>query len=170
MLYEIRTYGDLCLNEKSENVQEITDEIKVLLDDMVETMHNSSGVGLAAPQVGVNKRLFVIDIGDGVIRKIINPEILEMSEEYTESDEGCLSVPGIYKKVKRAARIKVRYTNVDGEIIEEEIKDFLAKAFQHEYDHLDGTLFIERISPVARRIIAKKLQLLKKETEKKMKK
>lgn len=170
MLYEIRTYGDSCLSEKSENIKEVTEEIKVLLDDMVETMHKSTGVGLAAPQIGINKRLFVIDIGDGVIRKIINPEILEMSEETIESDEGCLSVPGIYKKVKRAAKIKVRYTNIDGEIVEEEIQDFLAKAFQHEYDHLDGTLFIEKISPVARRIIAKKLQLIKRETEKKLKK
>ena len=170
MLYEIRTYGDSCLNEKSENIKEVTEEIKILLDDMVETMHKSTGVGLAAPQIGINKRLFVIDIGDGVIRKIINPEILEMSEEVIESDEGCLSVPGIYKKVKRAAKIKVRYTNIDGEIVEEEMLDFLAKAFQHEYDHLDGTLFIEKISPVARRIIAKKLQLIKRETEKKLKK
>lgn len=170
MLYEIRTYGEQCLKDKSENVTEITQEIKTLLDDMVETMHEATGVGLAGPQVGVNKRLFVIDIGDGVVRKIINPEILEMSEACIESDEGCLSVPGIYKKVRRAQKIKVSYTTVEGEVVEEEMKDFLAKAFQHEYDHLDGTLFIERISPVAKKMISKKLQLIKKETEKKLKK
>lgn len=170
MLYEIKTYGEQCLKDKSEKVERITEEIKTLLDDMVETMHEATGVGLAGPQVGVNKRLFVIDIGDGVVRKIINPEILEMSDLCIESDEGCLSVPGIYKKVKRAQKIKVRYQTVEGETKEEEMKDFLAKAFQHEYDHLEGTLFIERISPVARRIIAKKLQLIKKETEKKLKK
>ncbi|NME35248.1 MULTISPECIES: peptide deformylase [Fusobacterium] len=170
MLYEIRTYGDSCLNEKSEKVENITDEIKSILEDMVETMHEATGVGLAAPQVGINKRFFVLDVGDKIIRKIINPKILEMSEEYTETDEGCLSVPGIYKKVKRAARIKVKYQNIDGEVIEEEMTGFLAKAFQHEYDHLEGKLFIERISPVSRKIISKKLHLIKKETEKKLKK
>lgn len=170
MLYEIRTYGDSCLTEKSEKVENITEEIRNILDNMVETMHEATGVGLAAPQIGINKRFFVLDVGDKIIRKIINPEILEMSEDYTESDEGCLSVPGIYKKVKRAARIKVKYQNENGKELEEEMIGFLAKAFQHEYDHLEGKLFIERISPVSRKIISKKLQLIKKETEKKLKK
>lgn len=169
MIYEIKTYGEDCLVKESVPVAEITDEIQEILNNMVETMHDANGVGLAAPQVGINQRFFVIDIGDGVVRKIINPEILEFSDEITETDEGCLSVPGIYKKVKRAYKIKVSYLNEKNEKIEEEMTGFLAKAFQHEFDHLSGTLFIEKISPVARRVIAQKLKHLKRETEKKNK-
>lgn len=169
MIYEIKTYGEDCLVKESMPVAEITDEVQEILNNMVETMHDANGVGLAAPQVGINQRFFVIDIGDGVVRKIINPEILEFSDEVTETDEGCLSVPGIYKKVKRAYKIKVSYLNEKNEKIEEEMTGFLAKAFQHEFDHLSGTLFIEKISPVARRVIAQKLKHLKRETEKKNK-
>ncbi|MDP0489344.1 MAG: peptide deformylase [Fusobacterium sp. JB021] len=161
MIYEIRTYGDPCLSDVNQLIVDIDDNIKQLLDDMLETMYKTNGVGLAAPQIGINKQLFVIDIGDGP-RKIINPEILEMSEECNDSDEGCLSVPGIYKKVKRADKIKVKYLNENGDTIEEEMEGFLAKAFQHENDHLNGVLFVDRISPLSRRMISKKLQLLKK--------
>ncbi|WP_300392529.1 peptide deformylase [Fusobacterium sp.] len=165
MIYEIKKYGEECLVKESVPVSEITDEILEILDNMVETMHDANGVGLAAPQVGINKRFFVIDIGDGVVRKIINPEILEFSESISESDEGCLSVPGIYKKVKRAYEIKVKYMNELGEVKEETMNGFLAKAFQHEFDHLTGTLFIEKISPMAKRLIAQKLKHIKRETE-----
>lgn len=165
MIYEIKKYGEECLVKESVPVSEITDEILEILDNMVETMHDANGVGLAAPQVGINKRFFVIDIGDGVVRKIINPEILEFSESISESDEGCLSVPGIYKKVKRAYEIKVKYMNEMGEVKEETMNGFLAKAFQHEFDHLAGTLFIEKISPMAKRLIAQKLKHIKRETE-----
>lgn len=167
MIYEIKKYGEECLSKESTVVDKIDDELREVLDNMVKTMHKASGVGLAAPQVGINKKFFVIDINDGVVRKIINPEILEYSEETEESDEGCLSVPGIYKRVKRAYEIKVKYQNENGEEKEEIMKDFLAKAFQHEYDHLLGILFIEKISPVAKKLISKKLKSLKKETLKK---
>ena len=164
MIYEIKTYGEECLVKESTAVEKIDDELREILDNMVETMHDSNGVGLAAPQVGINKKYFVIDVNDGVIRKIVNPEILEYSEDFDESDEGCLSVPGIYKKVKRSFQIKVRYQDENGEVKEETMKGFLAKAFQHEYDHLFGVLFIDKISPVAKRLISKKLKHLKKET------
>ena len=111
MIYEIKKYGEECLGKESVPVEKITDELLETLNNMVETMHNAEGVGLAAPQVGINERFFVIDIGDGVERKIINPEILSFSEEISEADEGCLSVPGIYRKVKRAYEIKVKYMN-----------------------------------------------------------
>lgn len=169
MIYKIRTYGDPCLTKENMEIKEINEEIKEIIENMVETMHDSTGVGLAGPQVGINKKLFVIDIGDGKIRRVINPEILEASEDYSETDEGCLSVPGIYKKVKRAFTIKVRYQNIDGEIVEEQMEGFLAKAFQHEFDHLSGILFIQKVSPVSKKMISKKLQLLKKETEKELK-
>ena len=166
MVYEIKKYGEECLGKECVPVEKITEETLKILEDMVETMHEANGVGLAAPQVGINEKYFVIDIGDGVVRKIINPEILEYSEEFTETDEGCLSVPGVYKKVKRAYEIKVKYLNENGEEKEETMTGFLAKAFQHEFDHLSGTLFIERISPVAKRLISQKLKQLKKETMK----
>ena len=165
MIYEIKKYGEECLGKESVAVEGITDKLLENLDNMVETMHEANGVGLAAPQVGINERYFVIDIGDGVVRKIINPEILEFSKEISESDEGCLSVPGIYKKVKRAYEIKVKYMDESGEIREEAMKGFLAKAFQHEFDHLSGTLFIQRISPIAKKLIAQKLKHIKRETE-----
>ncbi len=169
MIYEIKKYGEDCLVKKSVPVEKITDELLETLDNMMDTMHEANGVGLAAPQVGINQRFFVIDIGDGVERKIINPEILEFSEEFSETDEGCLSVPGIYRKVKRAFEIKVRYMKETGEIVEETMSGFLAKAFQHEFDHLSGTLFIERISPMSKKLIAQKLKHLRRETEREIK-
>lgn len=169
MIYEIKKYGEECLVKESVPVEEITDEILETLDNMLETMHDANGVGLAAPQVGINKRFFVIDIGDGVERKIINPEILETSEEFTETDEGCLSVPGIYRKVKRAYEIKVKYLDEKGETIEETMTGFLAKAFQHEFDHLSGVLFVEKVSPMSKKIISQKLKHLRRETEKRLK-
>lgn len=166
MVYEIKKYGEECLGKECVPVEAVTDEISEILENMVETMYKANGVGLAAPQVGINKRFFVIDTGDGVVRKVVNPEILHLSEEIAESEEGCLSIPGIYRKVKRAYEIKVRYMNERGETKEETINGFLAIAFQHEFDHLSGTLFIERISPVAKRLISQKLKQLKKETMK----
>ncbi len=166
MIYNIKTYGETCLSKKSEPIVKIDNNLLTLLDDMIETMESVEGVGLAAPQIGKNIRAFVLGIGEANIRKVINPEILSESSELEEGDEGCLSVPGIYKSVKRPTSIKVRYTTPDEEIIETEISGFLAKAFQHEFDHLNGVLFVEKISPISKKIISKKLQLLKKETEK----
>ncbi len=167
MIYDIRTYGDPVLREEALRVEEINDEIREILENMVESMHEVGGVGLAAPQVGVSKRMFVIDIEDGIIRKVINPEFLELSKELIEHEEGCLSVPGVYKKVKRHATVKIKYTNEKGEEVVEEAEGFLSRAFQHETDHLNATLFVDRLSPVAKRMVTKKLQSLKKESEKK---
>lgn len=164
MIYEVKKYGTDVLREVAQEVEIINDEIREILDNMVETMYETKGVGLAAPQVGVSKRMFVCDKGDGVVRKVINPKITVIGDELAECEEGCLSVPGIYKKVKRPAQIKVEYLNENGEEVKEELDDFLAIIMQHEYDHLDGVLFIDKVSPIAKRMIAKKLQALKKET------
>jgi peptide deformylase len=169
MVYDIRVYGDPVLRKESEKVEKIDEEILQLLDDMVETMHSSNGVGLAAPQIGVNKRVFVLDVGDGHIRKVINPKFLEFSDDLEENEEGCLSVPGIYKKVKRAAKVRISYLNESWEEVIEEADGLLARAFQHENDHLDAVLFVDKVSPVAKRMINKKLQKLKKETLKNLK-
>jgi len=169
MVYEIRTYGDEALREDALKVEDINEEIVALVDSLVETMKDAGGVGLAAPQIGANKRIFVIDVEDGIVRKVINPEFLEYSDEIVEHEEGCLSIPGVYKKVKRPATVKVKYTNEKGEEVIEEAEGLLSRAFQHENDHLNATLFVDRISPVAKRMVSKKLQMLKKETLKKIK-
>lgn len=166
MVLKIRKYGDKVLRETSTPVEKIDEEILKILDDMVDTMKDAQGVGLAAPQVGINKNMFVLDIGDGKIRKIINPEFIEISKEEVENEEGCLSIPGIYKKVRRAERVKLKYLNEKGEEVVEEGTELLGRAFQHEYDHLKGELFVDKISPVAKRLVSSKLSKLKKETEK----
>lgn len=166
MILKIRKYGDKVLREKSSAVEKIDEEILKILDDMVETMQAAQGVGLAAPQVGINKTMFVVEVGDGKVRKVINPKFLEFSDEKVENEEGCLSIPGIYKKVCRAAEVKLEYMNEKGETVVEEATELLARAFQHEYDHLQGELFVDKISPVAKRLVSSKLNKLKKETEK----
>ena len=164
MIYEIRKYGDPILREIAQKVERVDEEILGILDNMVETMYSTKGVGLAAPQVGISKRIFVCDQGDGVVRKIINPVITPLTDKLIDCEEGCLSVPGIYKKVQRPEKIRIEYMNEKGEEITEEVEGFLAIIMQHEYDHLEAVLFVDRISPIAKRMISKKLQNLKKET------
>ena len=164
MVYEIKRYGEEVLKQIAKEVEfnEINDEFRKFLDDMVETMY---GVVLAATQVGVSKRVFVCDYGNGVVRKVINPIVVPLTEETQEFEEGCLSVPGIYKKVERPKRVLLKYLNENGEEVEEIAENFLAVVVQHENDHLDGILFVEKISPMAKRLIAKKLANIKKETK-----
>lgn len=161
MIYEIKIYGDAALRKKSTEVEVITEEILEILENMVETMHDVKGIGLAAPQVGVNKRMFVLDIGDGKIRKVINPK-LEYFGDVIECEEGCLSVPGIYRGVKRPERVVITYLDVNGETVVEDATELLGRAFQHEYDHLDGILYVDKVSPVSKRLISKKLKNLEK--------
>lgn len=169
MIYEIKKYGETVLREIAQEVDKIDDEILEILDNMVETMHSAKGVGLAAPQVGISKRIFVCDQGDGVVRKVINPVITPLTEKLMDYEEGCLSVPGIYKKVQRPEKIKIEYLNEKGESVTEEVEGSLAIIMQHEYDHLNAVLFVDKVSPMAKRMISKKLQLLKKETLKEKK-
>ena len=111
MVYEIKKYGEDVLKQiaKEVEINEINDEFRKFLDDMVETMYETDGVGLAAPQIGVSKRIFVCDDGNGVVRKVINPIVVPLTEETQEFEEGCLSVPGIYKKVERPKRVLLKY-------------------------------------------------------------
>lgn len=141
-LRNIVTLGDEVLRKKCRPVGEITERIQTLVDDMIETMHDASGVGLAAPQVGVMRRLFVVDIGDGPI-VLINPEIVEMSGEQT-GEEGCLSLPGKAGTVTRANYVKIKGLDREGNEQVYEGTELLARAFQHEYDHLDGILYIDK--------------------------
>lgn len=142
-LRNIRKDGDDILRKKCKVVDEITPKIKVLLDDMLDTMYDAEGVGLAAPQVGILKRIVVIDAGEGPL-KLINPEILK-TEGSAIDTEGCLSVPGEQGSVERPERLTVKALNEKGEKIIIEAEGLLARAVCHEVDHLDGVLFIDKI-------------------------
>ena len=141
---EIRKKGDEVLRKKSKPVKEINDKVKELIDDMIETMYHANGVGLAAPQVGVLKRICVIDVGEGPI-VLINPEKIEESEEQIQDIEGCLSIPGIYGEVKRPERVVVKALNKEGDPYTVEGTGLLARALCHEIDHLDGILFEDKV-------------------------
>ena len=136
---------DDILRKKSRNVEKIDERILQLLDDMAETMYKENGAGLAAPQVGILKRVIVVDIGDGLI-KLINPEIVEQEGEQ-QDEEGCLSVPEIIGEVKRPYKVKVKGLNELDQEIEIKATGFLARAFCHEIDHLEGILFIDKVIP-----------------------
>ena len=140
---QIRYSNDPILRKVSREVIEINERIKILLDDMIDTMYEGDGVGLAAPQVGVLRKVVVIDIGEGII-KLINPEIIEEEGENIDV-EGCLSVPGRAGTVKRPERVKVKYLNEFGEEKVIEGRGLLAKALCHEIDHLNGILFIDKM-------------------------
>lgn len=141
-LRNIRTEGDEILRKKSRSIDKINEHILTILDDMAETLEKADGVGLAAPQIGILKRIVVIDVGDGVI-ELINPEIIETKGEHTLA-EGCLSVPGITCEVNRPVFAKVKALNRNCEEIIVEGTDLLAQALSHEIDHLDGILFIDK--------------------------
>lgn len=139
----IRTEEDPVLRKISKPVKEVTPKIITLIDDMLDTMYEAMGVGLAAPQVGILKRIVVIDVGDGPII-LINPEIIEKSGEQT-GDEGCLSVPGMSGQVTRPDHVKVKALNEDMEEVVYEGEGLLARAFCHELDHLDGHMYTEKV-------------------------
>jgi peptide deformylase len=142
------------LKQKSEPVERVDDALRALMDDMLETMYEAPGIGLAAVQVGVPKRVIVMDISreeDGrEPRFFVNPEILWASEEILPYEEGCLSVPEIYDEVERPARVKLRYLNYHGETVEEDAEGLYAVCIQHEMDHLEGVLFIDHLSRLKR--------------------
>ena len=157
------------LTTECDPVEEVDDEIRALVDDLVETMYAANGVGLAAPQIGITKRITVIDVShpetderDPIV--LINPEIVEKSGSI-KWEEGCLSFPGLYGDVKRAAEVTVRATNRDGEEYEIDGEELLAVALQHEIDHLDGVLFIHHMSGLKRRMALKKYKKIRAQME-----
>jgi peptide deformylase len=142
-LREIRTFDDEILRKKSREVREVTDRVRTLLDDMAETMYHAEGGGLAACQIGILKRLVVIDVGEGLI-KLVNPEfVLREGEQIVE--EGCLSFPDVWGKLKRPERVIVRALDENGEEITVEGTGLLAKCLCHELDHLDGIVFKDKL-------------------------
>jgi peptide deformylase len=139
----LRFEGDSILRKTSKEVKEVTPKVRELIDDMLETMYESNGVGLAAPQVGVLKRIVVIDVGEGPL-VMINPQILKTEGSQT-GDEGCLSVPGKAGQVTRPNEVTVRFMDEDGEYYELEGTELLARAICHECDHLDGKLYVDLV-------------------------
>lgn len=142
-LRNMRKFGDDALRKKCREINQIDERLLTLIEDMKETMYEAEGVGLAAPQVGILKRLFVIDIGEGPL-VFINPEIKETSGSQID-EEGCLSLPGETKEVMRPNYVRAVALNEKGEEFEIEGEELLARAILHEYDHLNGTLFIDRV-------------------------
>jgi peptide deformylase len=167
-LYDILIHPDPRLKKPAEPVTEITGELRRLAGDMLETMYDAPGIGLAAPQIGISKRLLVMDCAgreDQPPRPLIlvNPEILWRSEARSTSEEGCLSIPDYYEEIERPAEVKVRWTTPDGGTAEEHFRGVWATCVQHEIDHLDGRLFIDYLSPLKRQLVTRKMQKLKRE-------
>jgi peptide deformylase len=168
MILEIVKYPEPVLERPAEPVAEFNEELRKFVDDMFESMYAAKGIGLAAPQVAVSKRITVIDLSfkekpaDKIV--LINPEIvLREGKQYEE--EGCLSLPDIREKVSRSAKVKVRAQDVKGEWFELDGEQLLARAFQHEIDHLDGILFFKRVSALKRDLILRKIRKLQKAGE-----
>jgi peptide deformylase len=156
---EIRRYPDPVLKKKAGPVEEVNGELQALIDNMVETMYAAPGIGLAAPQVGETKRLIVVDVSTKEEKHpllvLINPVIVSF-EGRIDSEEGCLSVPGYTSTIKRAERVLVRGVDREGRPMEVEATGLLARVLQHEIDHLDGILFVDRMSPIKREFFRKR--------------
>jgi len=157
---------DSRLNQISKKVEVIDDSIISTLNQMLECMYQNNGIGLAAPQVGILKRLVVVDCSDNKDKKkplkLINPEIIKLSKNTSEFEEGCLSLPSQYAKVIRPSEITLKYKNIEGLICESKFSGLEATCIQHEIDHLDGKLFVDHISKLKKNIIIKKLKKFKK--------
>jgi peptide deformylase len=150
------------LKQKSALVSVVDDDLRALMDDMLETMYAAPGIGLAAIQVGVPKRVIVMDLAKKdetpAPRYFVNPEILWSSEEVKPWEEGCLSVPEIYDEVERPAKVRIRYLDYHGKLVEEEAEDLYAVCIQHEMDHLNGVLFIDHLSRLKRERAVKQVK------------
>ncbi|MDX9999187.1 MAG: peptide deformylase [Phenylobacterium sp.] len=162
---EILTVPDPRLKLRSQPVETVDDELRALMDDMLETMYAAPGIGLAAIQIGVPKQVIVMDLAregeEKQPRYFVNPEILWASEETQPYEEGCLSVPEFYDEVERPARVKLRYLNYQGETVEEDAEGLFAVCIQHEMDHLNGVLFIDHLSRLKREQAIKKVKKAK---------
>lgn len=166
MIREIRLFGDPVLREPAEPVAAVDDDVRALVADLVETMYEADGVGLAAPQVGVGLRVIVVDTreeeGAGALA-LINPRIADASAETDRAEEGCLSIPGIADIVERPVRVVVEALDPEGEPVRIEADGLSARALQHEVDHLDGVLFLDRLSALKRKMALQKWRKLQEE-------
>jgi peptide deformylase len=166
MIRPILIHPDPRLKKVCDPVAEITPDLRRLAEDMLETMYDAPGIGLAAPQVGVTRRLIVMDcIKDGPPEPIVlfNPQVLWSSEDVASYEEGCLSIPDQYAEVRRPAEVRVRWTDAEGQTRERQFAGLWATCVQHEIDHLDGKLFIDYLGPLKRQMITRKMEKLKRE-------
>ena len=163
----LRFFGDPVLRRKAEPVREVTPAIRALIEGMYAVMYGAKGLGLAAPQVGVSQRVFVLDVEDAdgqrLKRAFINPVLKEKSGSMV-GEEGCLSIPGLYADVKRHARVVLEATDETGQPFRVEGTGLLARALQHELDHLDGVLFVDRLSLIRRKLLDSKLERIREES------
>ena len=157
---DILTVPDARLKEVSKPVEGVDDDLRALMDDMVETMYAADGIGLAAIQIGEPKRVIVMDLSDtrDQPRYFVNPKITPLTDDLKPYQEGCLSVPDIFDEVERPARVKVEYLDYDGNAVEEIADDLYAVCIQHEMDHLEGVVFIDYLSRLKRERAVKKVQ------------
>ena len=162
---EVLHFPDKRLRKIAEPVKKVDNEIKNIIEQMFFTMYEEKGIGLAATQVNIHKRIIVIDVSENKDKKIflINPEIISLSDDIDTMEEGCLSVPGFYETVSRPKTVKVSSLNYDGKQIEIEANGLLSTCIQHEIDHLNGKLFVDHISSLKRSRIEKKITKLRKE-------
>lgn len=174
MIYPIYAYGQPVLKKKAEEIELQINTIKPIVEDMFETMYHCKGVGLAAPQIGLSIRLFVIDSSklnadderkeekeDGIKEVFINPTITNEYGGIIAMEEGCLSIPNIYGHVERERTIHIQYYNAQLELQEKTFSGFTARVIQHEYDHIEGVLFVEKLKPLKKQIIKRKLEDIK---------
>ncbi len=154
----IELLGSEVLRKPAEEVKEIDEELRLLIADMFETMYDAEGIGLAAPQVGLSRRVMVVDVREEGSEPLalVNPRIVEASPETDKGEEGCLSIPGISAVVERPARVVVEALDPEGRSLRIEGEGLLARCLQHEIDHLDGILFIDRLSPLKRNMLVRK--------------
>ena len=168
MILPIVAYGDPVLRKEAEEIDANYPDLKQLIADMFETMYHSKGVGLAAPQIGLPIRLFIVDAAgfnedgeapelEGFKRVFINPIIIEEKGKEWKFEEGCLSIPGIREEVARKPELTIEYYNENFELVEEKLDGLGARVVQHEYDHIDGKLFIDHLPPLKKRLMKKKL-------------
>ena len=166
---KILTEPDPFLRQKSESVENVDDSIRKIMDDMLETMYKAPGIGLAAIQIGIPKRIIVLDISKDPEKKepmyFVNPEKIYVSKDQITYEEGCLSVPGQFAEIDRPDKCHIKYLDYNGESKELKADGLLATCIQHEMDHLEGILFIDYLSKLKRSVIAKKLSKQKKELE-----
>lgn len=155
---KVRKYGDPALRRSATPIGEVTPEVRAIIGDMTETMYDEVGIGLAAPQVGISLRLIVLSDEQGRgVQALLNPAIVERGGEVT-GEEGCLSIPGVFAPVTRAAWVKVEARSVDGQPLTINARGLRARVLQHEIDHLDGVLFIDRVDPMVRDRIKRKIK------------
>ncbi len=166
MIYPVTVYGDPVLRKKTTNIDQNYEGLSSLINDMFETMYNADGVGLAAPQIGLTIRLFVVDLSPmgeeepqlkDFKKVFINARISEKSGEEELMEEGCLSIPGIHEKVMRKNHIRIQYFDENWVEHDEEYTGYPARVLQHEYDHLDGVMFVDHCSPLKKRLLKGKL-------------